>query len=220
MIELYLKERESYNNDSWLFANMKAEIEYEIIIIDGKKKKREISREYNYIQCSLNTFSESLKVICRKLNIANITPKSLRRYFNTILKRNKIDYEIRERLLGHKIDISKGSAYDEILNDSYKLAKFYSEKIEILTLLGNGNRKITEVDKRVENLEIRNKGLEQTIKELKDSMGFMSKFMLSLDQTFRVETDKDYTENPNDVITYSEEEMKEFREKVKELNQK
>ena len=46
----------------------------------------------------------------------------------------------------------------------------------------------------------------------------MSKFMLSLEQSFRVETDKDYVENPNDVITYSEKEMIEFREKVKELN--
>ena len=43
-------------------------------------------------------------------------------------------------------------------------------------------------------------------------------FTKNLDQAFRVETDKDYIAKPNEVITYSEEEMKEFREKVKELN--
>ena len=145
MIELYLKERESLNDDSWLFANN----------IDDSKQSR------------INGFSEALKIVCRKLDIKNITPKSLRRYFNTILKRNKIDYEIRERLLGHKIDISKGSAYDEVLSDEYRLAELYSEKIEPITLLGNGNRKNTETDKRLENLEIMNKGLEQTLEELK-----------------------------------------------------
>jgi len=47
-----------------------------------------------------------------------------------------------------------------------------------------------------------------------------NQMMLSLEQSFRVELDKDYVENPNDVITYSKEEMKEFREKVKELSKK
>ena len=147
MIELYLKERNDLNNDSWLFVNIKANK-------DGK-----------YTKCKYNTFSESLKVVCRKLDIKNITPKRIRSYFNTILKRAKIDFEIIERLLGHKVDISKGSAYDEILNDDYKLAKFYSEKIESLTLLGNGNRKITQVDKRVEKLEQRNKDLIEQLAE-------------------------------------------------------
>lgn len=126
MIELYLKET---SNESWLFTNLK-----------GNK-------------CKYNTFSQALSSVCEKLNIKNITPKSLRRYFNTILKRGKIDFEIRERLMGHKVEISKGSAYDEILNDSYSLAKYYSEKIEILTLLGNGNRKITNVEAKIEKLE-------------------------------------------------------------------
>lgn len=165
MIELYLKERKDTNSKSWLFSNNK----------DDSK------------QCKQNTFSESLKIICRKLDIKNITPKSLRRYFNTILKRNKIDFEIRERLLGHKVDISKGSAYDEILNDSYKLAKFYSEKVEPITLLGNGNHRVSEVDKRVKDLEQLNKNLigelgntnEKLDNILKESLD-MKRVMLSL----------------------------------------
>ena len=141
MIELYLKERKNVDSKNWLFANNK----------DDSKQSR------------INGFSEALKIVCRKLDIKNITPKSLRRYFNTILKRNKIDFEIREGLLGHKVEISKGSAYDEILNDSYALAKFYNEKIESLTLLGNGNRKINKVDKRVNDLEELNKKLVEQL---------------------------------------------------------
>ncbi|KKM01165.1 hypothetical protein LCGC14_1797190 [marine sediment metagenome] len=77
IIELYLKERLNKTDDSWLFANNK----------DDSKKSR------------TNGFSEALKIVCRKLDIKNITPKSLRRYFNTTLKRNKIDFEIIERLM-------------------------------------------------------------------------------------------------------------------------
>lgn len=195
---IWKKERKNVDSESWLFANIK----------DDTK------------QCNFNTFSESLKIICRKLDIKNITPKSLRRYFNTVLKRGKIDFEIRERLLGHKVDISKGSAYDEILNDSYKLAKYYSDKIESLTLLGNGNKRISKVDKRVEDLEIRNKGLERTVEELKENIKLMSKFLLSLEENFREALDDNYMPQENDLITFSIDEMKEFREKVKELFKK
>jgi len=200
MIELYLKERKNKDSESWLFVNIK----------DNSK------------QCKFNTFSESLKVICRKLDIKNITPKSLRRYFNTILKRNKIDFEIIERLLGHKVEISKGSAYDEILSDSYKLAKFYSEKIEAITFLGNGNQKISKVDKRVEQLENLNKSLvteldktNEKLDDLSETIGFMSKFMLSLDLSFKEVVDDNYVPKKDDDILFSFEEMKEFREKIK-----
>jgi len=165
MIELYLKEREGIegklSNDSWLFVNIKTD------------------KSGEYVKCKFNTFSESLKVVCRKLDIKNITPKSLRRFFNTNLKRGKIDYEIIERMMGHKVDISKGSAYDEILSDSYKLAKFYSEKIEAITLLGNGNGKIKEVDKNIEELKAFNKKLveqlAETNKKLKEMENIIEK---------------------------------------------
>jgi len=167
MIELYLKERNNSNSDSWLFANIKN---------DSKK-------------CSSNSFSENLKVVCRKLDIKNITPKSLRRYFNTILKRGKIDFEIRERLMGHKVDISKGSAYDEILNDSYKLAEYYSEKIEVLTLLGNGNRKINKVDKRVNDLEELNKKLVEQLAETNKKVDRLEESNERMEEEFENEID-------------------------------
>ena len=138
MIELYLKERENkeeITNDKYLFVSNK------------------------YTKCKANTFSESLKVVCRKLDIKNLTPKSIRRWFNTILTNGGINFQVIERLLGHKIDISKGTAYYDILNDEYRFAKEYSEKIESLTLLGNGNNKISKVDKRVSDLEELNKNL-------------------------------------------------------------
>ncbi len=44
-------------------------------------------------------------------------------------------------------------------NDSYKLAKFFSEKVEPITLLGNGNKKVGAIDKRVNELENLNKNI-------------------------------------------------------------
>jgi len=158
MIELYLKERKNTNSQNWLFSNNK----------DDSK------------QCNKNTFSESLKIICRKLDIKNITPKSLRRYFNTILKRNKIDFEIRERLMGHKVEISKGSAYDEFLNDDYKLAKFYNEKVEPITLLGNGNKRVGAIDKRVNELEQLNKNLISELGNTNKKIDNISRLLLTV----------------------------------------
>lgn len=130
MIELYLKEREHKEANNWLFANIKN---------DSKK-------------CGFNTFSESIKIVCRKLDIKNITPKSLRRIFNTKLKHGKVDTEYRESLLGHKIDTAKGTAYDLDLADEYNYAKIFSEKVEHLTLLGNGGKKLSKVDERLGKL--------------------------------------------------------------------
>ncbi len=154
MIELYLKERENkeeITNDKYLFVSNK------------------------YTKCKTNTFSESLKVVCRKLDIKNLTPKSLRRWFNTILTNGGINFQVIERLLGHKIDISKGTAYYDILNDEYRFAKEYSEKIESLTLLGNGNNKISKVDKRVNDLEQLNKNLVSELDKNNEKLEFILK---------------------------------------------
>ena len=170
MVELYLKEKKQkddiLNDDSWLFVNIKT------------------SPNGKYTKCKYNTFSESMKVVCRKLDIKNITPKSLRRYFNTVLKRGKIDFEIKERLLGHKVDISKGSVYDEILNDDYRFAKYYSEKIESLKLLGNGNQKITKVDERVKQLEKDIDNLKRANEQLRNENERFNEILMKMGEKF------------------------------------
>ena len=108
-------------------------------------------------------FSEKMKEIVDKLELGNITPKSIRRYFNTHLEKNSINTSIIRRLMGHKGDIGD-SHYNQIFEQAKEgeygeLALFFSENIDNLLSLGNGNRKITEVDKRIKELENLNENL-------------------------------------------------------------
>ena len=48
----------------------------------------------------------------------------------------------------------------------------------------------------------------------------MGKYMLSLQSSFKEATDKDYTENIDNSITFSETELKEFVERVNKLTKK
>ena len=89
-------------------------------------------------------------------------------------------------------------------------------------LYGTNNKEIKLID--FENpiddvLKLR----ESHISELTNIIGFMSKFLLSLDESFREATDDSYVpkaDRENDAITFSVDEMKEFREKVKSLLKK
>lgn len=62
--------------------------------------------------------------------------------------------------------------------------------------------------------------LEIKNEELTDTVKFMSKFLLSLDQNFREVVDDSYRAKKNDSVLFSLAEMKEFREKVKKLFKK
>ena len=104
-------------------------------------------------------FSEDLKEVCKKLELENITPKSLRRWFSTTLEKNSIIKGMIKRFMGQKVDV-QDAHYNMILEQAKEgeideLAKFYYEKIERLISLGDGNRIIREVDKRISQLEKR-----------------------------------------------------------------
>lgn len=155
MINLYFKDRErkgeTLTEDSWLFV--------------GNRKYQGI-----YTQIKSHIFSDGLKQACKKLGLKNITPKSFRRWFYSELKRNGIDTEVVERMMGHKIGVSE--KYRELFADKTgeAFAKYYIEKIEHLTLLGNGTRKISEMDKKVEKLEIENEVLKESIRCMTNKM--------------------------------------------------
>lgn len=55
-----------------------------------------------------------------------------------------------------------------MLSDSEEFMNHYVENIEHITLLGNGNEKLSKVDKKVEILEERNKELEDKLADLKE----------------------------------------------------
>lgn len=62
--------------------------------------------------------------------------------------------------------------------------------------------------------------LKQQNKELNNTIKFMSKFMLMLDESFREAIDDSYVPKIDNGIAVSEDEMKDFREKVKSLLKK
>lgn len=108
-------------------------------------------------------FSEDFKEVCEQLGLRNITPKSLRRWFSSTLENNSINKDIVKRMMGQKVDV-RAEHYNLMLEQAKEgivdeFAKFFTTEIEHILTLGNGNRKITQVDKRVENLENLNKNL-------------------------------------------------------------
>ena len=114
-------------------------------------------------------FSEKMKEIVNTLKLSNITPKSLRRWFNTHLEKNSINTSVIRRLMGHKGDIGDKSynlMFEQAKEGEYKdLALEYFEKIDPLISLGNGNRKYTQVEKRIDELKQLNKDLINQLSE-------------------------------------------------------
>jgi len=135
--------------------------------INKKRNKRltEISKtEYLFVANNKKMieryFTEKMKEIIDKLELGNITPKAIRRWFNTHLEKNSINTSVIRRLMGHKGDIGDESynlMFEQAKEGEYgELSKFYYENIDILISLGNGNRKISKIDKKVEKLEQQN----------------------------------------------------------------
>lgn len=210
MINLYFKDRERkgeiLTDDSWLFV--------------GNRKI-----QGTYTQMKSHNFSDDLRQACKKLGLKNITPKSFRRWFYSELKRNGIDTEVVERMMGHKIGVSE--KYRELFADrtGEAFAKYYIEEIEHLSLLGNRTRKITEVDKKVEKLEIENEVLKENIRSVKNEMKNlievvkgMSKFIQILNNSIRNGLGNKIPEDK--WICMNKEEMDKFNELVKKLPDK
>jgi len=156
MIKLYLKDRLDKINKK------------------GSEKLTEISKkEYLFVAKEKRMieryFSEKMKEIVDKLDLINITPKSLRRWFNTHLEKNSVKTSIIRRLMGHKGDIGDehyNMIFEQAKESEYEeLALFFSEKIDTLVSLGNGNRKLTQVGKKMEKLENQNKDLIEQLAE-------------------------------------------------------
>lgn len=137
MINVYIKDRErkgeQITNESYLYV--------------ARKKDGSISRLRN------NSFSEDLKKTCETLGYKNITPKRLRDWFRTQLRRNGITEEIIKRMMGHKCDISV--SYDQMFEESEEFAKFYAidKDIDAITSLGNGNKKVSHLESKITDLE-------------------------------------------------------------------
>ena len=169
-IDLYLKEREQKGEKlsikSWLFVSDN--------IVDGKSRK-----------IKSTAFLYNLKAVCEKLELNNITPKSFRRWFNSELRRNGIEREVIERMMGHKTQVS--AKYEEMFKDIEEFVSEYIENIEPITSLGNGtNRQTKEQSVRIEKIETQSKylieqlaGVQKENKELREIVKNVPKLMES-----------------------------------------
>ncbi len=157
MIKLYLNDRLDKINKKG--NKILTEIPKKDYLFATNKNKRMIERY----------FTEKMKEIIDKLELGNITPKSLRRWFNTHLEKNSVRTSIIRRLMGHKGDIGDehyNQIFEQAKEGEYEeLALFFNENVDVLVSLGNGNRKFTQVDKRVNDLEALNKNLVEELAE-------------------------------------------------------
>jgi len=161
----------------------------------GTKKITEIPKtEYLFIANNKKMigryFNEKMKEITDKLELSNITPKSLRRWFNTHLEKNSVKTSIIRRLMGHKGDIGDehyNQMFEQAKEGEYEeLAHYFNENIDALVSLGNGNRKKTEVDNKIKKLEIDNEALKDKLINMKSEydkkLSDMEDFIKQLDQ--------------------------------------
>ena len=148
LLHLYLKNRpDKAPNNSWLFIT-----------------HRKNSKTGKYMQLT-NHFALSLKEVCIKLNLKNVTSKSFRRWFKTELTKNGIERVFRKRMMGQLVDVE--GDYEGTFDDPDEFAKEYAENIEQFTLLGNGKKANKETDKRFKNIEDENKILKAEIEDLR-----------------------------------------------------
>jgi len=182
MLKLYLKERNIEINteinkktlNDWLF-------------ISYKDKNRKIKE---------TAFADNLRKVCEKLGLKNITAKSFRHWFSSEI--GKItEFEVKERMMGHKIEIA--GSYAQMLENAkegniQEFAEYYIEKIEPILLLGNGNRKITKLDREIEKIKIENEALKDKLTDLTKTVKGMSKFVLGLAQSVKQDLDQPYSE--------------------------
>lgn len=124
-------------------------------------------------------FTEKMKEVIVKLDLGNITPKSLRRWFNTHLEKNSIKTSVIRRLMGHKGDIGDehyNMMFEQAKEGEYgELALFFSENIDALVSLGNGNRKYTKVEKQIGILEKENTELKTELTENTEKVNELTK---------------------------------------------
>lgn len=86
-------------------------------------------------------------------------------------------------MMGHQVNIS--ARYQMIFDDENVFAKKYIDEYEQYILLGNGERKLGKVDKRVEILE---KQLNKTNKKLEDMGHLVNRLVRRLEGLGTIET--------------------------------
>jgi len=103
------------------------------------------------------------------------------------------------------------------LKDTLEKAIGYKEKADAVS---DNTEKLTELEQDKQRLLNKLNETTDIVNELKETMVFMSKFMLSLQSSFREATDDSYFEDRENFITFSNEELEEFIKRVDKLTKK
>jgi len=192
MIKLYLNDRlDKINKNRNEKLTKIPESEYLFTAI--KHKNEENKESTRMVE---RYFTEKIKKIVIKLNLGNITPKSLRRFFETYLKQNSIPVYIVKRLMGHKGEMGD-IAYDQMFNNAKEgeyeeIAIYFNDNIDPLISLGNGNGKITKIDERVKNLtetikiiSEENKSKNEELTDLKETMNKQKQLVETMEESIK-----------------------------------
>ena len=91
-----------------------------------------------------------------------------RKYFNTMMRRAKVDYLDKEDLMGHKIGLE--GSYERYEEDDFERFPEYQKAIPFLTISNEERDKVELIKKQQENdeLEKKNKKLEESQKNLNE----------------------------------------------------
>ncbi len=184
-------------------------------------------------------YNRKLKEVAKKLYPKErMRSHSLRKYFNTNCGRvnlseysrknlnltigSEIELNFKEHLIGHRVHYSS-KVYSKILSSReifYNLWKALENELCInCEIVDNTSQEIESLQAKYNEMINREIEKDKIISELKDTIGFMSKFMLSLQNSFK-EAVSDDSHDVKDDVYYTESEMKEFIERVNKLTNK
>ncbi len=180
-------------------------------------------------------YLRKLKVVANKLYPNEVMRShSFRKYFATQISRvnltkirndigSDVESNFKEHLLCHKVHYSS-KVYNQIINDInqfYELWKPLEASLCIdCEIVDNTNEEIENLKEKFDKLIELDNEKDKKIKELENNMKYISKFLLMLDESFKEAIDSEYIPKIDDGIAVSEDEVREFRERVKKLLKK
>lgn len=125
--------------------------------------------------------------------------------------------------MGHKVHYSS-NVYKQItqnIDNFYNLWKLLEGALSIdFEIRDDTNEEIENLKEKYDKLIELDNQKDKEIKEIKNTVKYMSKFLLMLDESFKEAIDSEYIPKIDDGIVVSEEEVRDFRERVRNLFKK
>jgi len=155
-----LKLREEITKESWLFISN---------YWDENDKPKQVASD---------AFRTAMRKASKKVKMKGITPKSLRDYYATAIKKVKnIPFEITERMLGHKCEIPQRYSTMLRANNWQEFAQYFYENFDSVLCLENGVRMMgkhtEEIRKLQADLVVRDATINTLVNDMESLKGTM-----------------------------------------------